>query len=193
MLVCITGEIGSGKSTALKIIEAESYQTYAMDDYIHDIYQKGKIGYQLIKKHFGNEYVNNEKVDRKKLGKLVFSDQECLDRLNKLMIPLMQSELEKMLEKSTLFFVEMGIYMHQEKAFSKYFSKVIFIEAKNGLKNKNLQKKIPYLRKLPTNLVGKLGHHTKTKNSPQYIVVGNHKNLKNFREEILKILQNFSN
>ncbi|MDR0674732.1 MAG: dephospho-CoA kinase [Mycoplasmataceae bacterium] len=191
MLVCITGEIGSGKSTALKIIKNQGFHTFNMDGYIHRIYRWNKIGYQLINKHFGSNYVNNVQVDRIRLGKLVFSNSKELKKLNRLIIPLMQAQLQKMLKKSDIFFVEMGIYMHQRAAFSKYFQKVIFIDAKKTLKNKNLAKKMPYLRKFPTSFVGKLEYPTKTRNRTKYIVVENYKNLKKFKENILEILQNF--
>jgi dephospho-CoA kinase len=191
MLVCITGEIGSGKSTALEIIKAQGYRTFNMDEYIHRIYKKGEIGYKLIQKHFGNTYINNKEVDRKKLGKLVFLNKQYLNKLNKLMIPLMQAQLEQMSIKSTLIFVEMGIFMHQQSAFNKYFDKVIFVDTKESLKNKNLRKKISYLRKFPTKNVGKLKNLTKMKEASQFIVVGNHKNLRNFQTNILKILEIF--
>lgn len=191
MLVCVTGEIGSGKSTALKIIKSCGYCTFEMDDYIHHIYKKNNIGYQLIKQHFGSDYVSQVAVNRKKLGKLVFSNPAELKKLNKLMIPLMQEKLAKKSEKSTLLFVAMGIFMYQKTAFTRYFNTVILIDTKKSLKNKNFRKKMSYLRKFPTSLVGKSKYHTKTKNSPKYIVVGNHENLKKFRAKILKILRIF--
>jgi dephospho-CoA kinase len=191
MLVCITGKVGSGKSTALKIIKSQGYHVLSMDDYIHRLYFNGKIGYKLIKKHFGTDFVNSEKVDRKKLGKLVFSDKKSLEKLNRLMIPIMQAKLEKIAEKSTLYFVEMGIYLYQESAFSKYFSKVILIEAKKTLQIKNFNKKMPYIRKFPTTSVGKLDTYHEMGNKLPYILVENHKNLKKFQGNILKILKSF--
>ncbi|MDR1235232.1 MAG: dephospho-CoA kinase [Mycoplasmataceae bacterium] len=191
MLVCITGEIGSGKTEALKIIKEQGYHTYAMDDYIHEIYKKGNIGYNLIKKHFGSEFVNASCVARKKLGKLVFSNATKLKKLNQLTIPIMKSKLKEITEKSMLLFVEMGIYLYHESAFSKYFDKVIFINSKKSLKNKNFRKKITYLSKFPTILVGKSNGDIKNKQNSNYIVVDNHKNLKVFRENILKTLKIF--
>jgi dephospho-CoA kinase len=191
MLVCITGEIGSGKSTALNIIKANGYATFSMDEYVHHIYKHNQIGYRLIKQHFGKEYVDKTEVNRKKLGKLVFASPNDFKKLNKLMIPLIQQQLEKLSRKASLLFVELGILIHQEKSFSKYFNKIIYIKAKKELIYKNLRKKIPYLTKLPTMFVGKLNYSTKTKQKSKYIVVGNHQNLKNFTTNILKILQSF--
>jgi dephospho-CoA kinase len=191
MLVCVTGEVGSGKTEVIKIIKRHNYHTFVMDDYVHQIYKKNKIGYQLIKKHFGSQYVNSEKVNRKKLGKFVFSNLDNLKKLNRIMIPIIQAKIEEIAEKSKLFFIELGIYIYYKKQFSKYFDKVIYVNRNKKLKNKNFQKKIPYSSNFPTFLVGKLNKAIKTAHNGEYIIVENHENLKKLQDKILRILKKF--
>ena len=93
MLICITGQIGSGKTSLLNEFKSLGFKTFEMDKYIHEIYKKNKIGYQLIKKNFGDSYVNEIEVDRKKLGQLVFNDNKKLNKLNSLTIPLIRQKI----------------------------------------------------------------------------------------------------
>lgn len=90
MKICITGKVGSGKTTAIEYLSSLGYTTYIADEYVHSIYKVGAIGYKKIAKSFGKEYVNEVEVDRKKLGKLVFSNPIALEKLNKLLCPLIK-------------------------------------------------------------------------------------------------------
>ena len=109
--ICITGKIGSGKTEASKILIKNGYDVLIMDQYVHEIYKFNKTGYKQIKKHFGQQFVNETEVDRKKLGKLVFSDKKSLNKLNKIMIPIMKKKIESFIENKSISFVELGIYL----------------------------------------------------------------------------------
>jgi dephospho-CoA kinase len=161
MLICVTGEINSGKTTALTIIKKQGYHTFSMDEYIHRIYKINKIGYQLIKKNFGDKYVNSREVDREKLGKLVFSNKQALNQLNKLMIPIMLDKIQEISEKFDVLFIELGIYIYHESLFYHFFDKVIFINAKNLIRNQKFKEKKAFLKNFPTINVGKLYSHSK--------------------------------
>ena len=49
---------------------------------------------------FGDEYVKNGKVDRKKLGGVIFNDKDKKKKLESLLHPLIRKEIEKRAEKS---------------------------------------------------------------------------------------------
>ena len=52
-LVCVTGLVNKGKSTAMKIISSYGYNVFIMDEYIHQIYNRDEIGYIAIQENFG--------------------------------------------------------------------------------------------------------------------------------------------
>ncbi|MCQ3907479.1 MAG: dephospho-CoA kinase [Mycoplasmoidaceae bacterium] len=96
MKVCITGMPGSGKSTAMEYIKESGYNTFVADEYVHSIYKANKVGYKAIKKAFGPKFVTKTEVNRKALGKLVFSDKNALKKLNNLMNPIIKSAIVKL-------------------------------------------------------------------------------------------------
>ena len=139
MLICITGQIGSGKTSLLNKFKSLGFKTFEMDKYIHEIYKKNKIGYQLIKKNFGDSYVNEIEVDRKKLGQLVFNDNKKLNKLNSLTIPLIRQKILELKNINEHIFVELGIYLKYEKLFNDLFDHIILIKGKSEIETKKLQ------------------------------------------------------
>jgi dephospho-CoA kinase len=127
MLICVTGIKGSGKTTTMNIIKKNGFDIFIMDRWIHQIYKTNNIGFILIKDNFGNKYIGKNGVNRKKLGKLVFSNSLQLAKLNKIMIPIMQQKLSELLSENKLIFVELAIYLYHVNKFKKYFHKIIHI------------------------------------------------------------------
>ncbi len=188
MIICITGVSGVGKSTALKIIQKQGFKTFEMDQYIHDIYRFNEIGYNLIKKTFGNEYVNKVEVDRKKLGKLVFGDNNKLLLLNKLVQPLMTDKLKE-LAKNHLIYVELAIYLNYLDVFEPYFDEVILIVGKRDIVNENNKKKFSHVGKFSTMDVGNTHNPIKTPCIQTNLIVNNIGSIEEFGNDLKKMLE----
>ena len=94
IIIGITGGVGSGKSTALNYLKNE-YNAYIVeaDKLAHRLMQPGEIIYRNIIEAFGDcviDFENSEIIDRKKLGDIVFNDKESLNKLNKIVHPLVK-------------------------------------------------------------------------------------------------------
>lgn len=188
MLICVTGIKGSGKSTAMKIISKQGFEIFIMDDWIHYIYKTNRIGYKLIKKHFGEEYVTENEVNRKKLGKLVFKNTKYLNKLNKIMIPIMQKKISELKTKNRLIFVELAIYLNHIKKFEVFFDKVVCILRKKcPQKNKNLIL-FSNQRNFPTNAVGNYKNNVFCNHFDSWIFVENYQNKNNLTKKIKNFL-----
>ena len=185
MLICITGQIGSGKTSLLNEFKSLGFKTFEIDKYIHEIYKKNKIGYQLIKKNFGDSYVNEIEVDRKKLGQLVFNDNKKLNKLNSLTIPLIRQKILELKNINEHIFVELGIYLKYEKLFNNLFDRIILIKGKSEIETKKLQN-LSWFNK-ESDILSPLEVHEEK----EFIVLENNKDkkhIKNLAKKTINIL-----
>ena len=142
MLVVITGNPGSGKTTILKQLNYK-YTIY-LDQWIHQkLYYRYQKGYKLIKKHFGSQYLSLFKVNRFKLGKLVFNDENSLKLLNSLIFPLVKKQLQIWQNAPKNYLIEQATYLKYENEFHNCYQYVVLIK-RNQL---DLSNKFVYLNR----------------------------------------------
>ena len=85
----LTGGIGSGKSTAAKILADLGAEVIDADRVGHEVYQPGTPGWDQVVAAFGRGIVAADgTIDRKSLGAVVFADKAKLAELNAIVHPL---------------------------------------------------------------------------------------------------------
>ncbi len=90
----LTGGIGSGKSTVSKILAGLGAFVIDADKVGHEIYLPGKAAWQQVSAAFGQDILaEDQTIDRKKLGALVFSSADALKQLNSIVHPIMFKEI----------------------------------------------------------------------------------------------------
>ena len=89
-LIGLTGGAGSGKSTVASILRDLGAVVLDADVAAHTVYEPGSLGFDLIEAEFGPDYLRDGKVDRARLGELVFSDAGARARLNAIVHPLVR-------------------------------------------------------------------------------------------------------
>jgi dephospho-CoA kinase len=88
-VLALTGGIATGKSTADQFFEKKNIPIVDCDRIAHALMEPKNASWQAIKDNFGEEYLNDDQtINRKKLGQLVFSDKSALNKLNQLTHPL---------------------------------------------------------------------------------------------------------
>ncbi|MBI2847261.1 MAG: dephospho-CoA kinase [Chloroflexi bacterium] len=99
IVVGLTGGIGTGKSSVSKMLSELGAFVLDADAVGHEIYKKGTEGWQEVVRAFGREVLLPDgEVDRKKLGKVVFSDPKELAKLNGIAHPRMKEVMRQRLE-----------------------------------------------------------------------------------------------
>ena len=93
----ITGGVGSGKSRILYDLK-ENYNAYVVeaDKLAHTLMEPGQDIYNEVAKAFGEGILEEEyphKIDRNKLGAIVFSDKSKLEMLNSITHPLVKKHI----------------------------------------------------------------------------------------------------
>ena len=93
----LTGGIGSGKSTAAKILAELGAPAIDADKVGHEIYRPGAPAYGELIDAFGERILASDRtIDRRKLGPIVFADPAALRRLNAIVHPKMFARMGEM-------------------------------------------------------------------------------------------------
>ena len=84
----LTGGIASGKSTVAAMLRELGFSVLDADSLAHKIVEPGQPAYEEVLREFGSAITDGQgRVDRAKLGALVFAERTKLDRLNAIVHP----------------------------------------------------------------------------------------------------------
>jgi dephospho-CoA kinase len=98
--VGLTGGIACGKSTVAGMFVERGAYLIDFDKLAHQVQEKGKPAWQKIVDGFGKGILADDgTIDRVKLGKVVFADQNKLAELNKIVHPFVYGEWSARLQK----------------------------------------------------------------------------------------------
>lgn len=89
-LVGLTGGVGSGKSTVAAMLRELGVEVVDADDASHAAYESGTPGFAAVIREFGDDYARDGRIDRRRLGELVFRDADARRRLNAIVHPLVR-------------------------------------------------------------------------------------------------------
>ena len=86
--VGLTGGIATGKSYVVSVLRELGCEVIDADAVAHQVMEPGQVAYQDIVAHFGREILApDQKIDRAKLGAIVFADVDQRQRLNAIVHP----------------------------------------------------------------------------------------------------------
>ncbi len=95
-VIGLIGGIGSGKSSVSAILHSLGVEIIDADKVGHEAYNPNSEGWKKVISVFGQDIVGPEnEIDRKKLGGIVFSDPSEMEKLNKLMHPIIHNLVEE--------------------------------------------------------------------------------------------------
>ena len=93
LIVGLTGGIASGKSTIADMFKKEGAYIIDIDMISRDVVKPGKPAWQDVVHIFGKEVLNEDQtLDRKKVGDIVFSDAEKRKKLEEIIHPKITAE-----------------------------------------------------------------------------------------------------
>lgn len=106
-IIGLTGGIGSGKTTVAKYFESLGFPVYNSDNEAKKITNTPEILLK-IKNVFGDSIFDEQILNRKKLGKIVFKNPEKLKQLNAIIHPEVKIHYRKWLieNKDSVFLIK---------------------------------------------------------------------------------------
>ncbi|WP_434671125.1 dephospho-CoA kinase [Helicobacter pylori] len=137
--IALTGGIGTGKSTTIKILELQGYQILDADKIAHQLLQERRFE---IAQHFGSDILEKDILNRKKLGAIVFQNANELKWLENFLHPLIREcmlqkayELEKNHQE---YFLDIPLFFEVGGKKCYPVSKVILVYAPRALQIERL-------------------------------------------------------
>ncbi|MBN2090223.1 dephospho-CoA kinase [candidate division KSB1 bacterium] len=191
LVVGLTGGIGTGKSeVSRKFAESGAFVLNA-DQMAHQITNTNQQVIQAIKDNFGSEYyLLSGKLDRKKLGQLVFSNPGALKTLNQIIHPYLAQKIRNEIQnyrkkpEFPVLIIEMAILF--ELKMEKNFDLVIVVTAPMSSIIKRLKKRDNLSQKeIVDRLHAQLPQHHKEKQAD--ILIQNNSDLKNLDQQVKQI------
>lgn len=94
--VGLTGNIASGKSSAAQAFARMGARVIDADRVAHCLLERGTDSYRRIVDSFGGGILDPEgRIDRGRLGNIVFSDEKKRRQLNRITHPMVDAEIER--------------------------------------------------------------------------------------------------
>ncbi|MEE1326113.1 dephospho-CoA kinase [Streptococcus equinus] len=118
-IIGITGGIASGKSTVVAEIRKHGYQVIDADQVVHELQAKGGKLYQALCNWLGSEILQeNGELDRKKLGQLIFSSKDMLEKSSRLQNGIIREELarrrDELAKTQDVFFMDIPLLIEHD-------------------------------------------------------------------------------
>lgn len=133
LVVGLTGGICSGKTTVARMFAKRGAFIIDADEIAHELQEPGQAIYRALVRAFGQGILGEDRrIDRARLGNLVFADPEKRRELEAIMHPAIQRECEARIEKARktgtkICIVDAALLI--EVGASRRFDKVIVVAA----------------------------------------------------------------
>ncbi|WP_066504324.1 dephospho-CoA kinase [Abyssisolibacter fermentans] len=118
-LIGITGGIGTGKSTVSNILRNKGYVIIDADIIAREALEVGKPGYDDVIDYFGADIITYDKsIDRRKLGEIVFNNNDLIKKLNDIVHPHVYNEIKHLIElnskQNNIIFLDIPLLIEEK-------------------------------------------------------------------------------
>ena len=155
-IIGITGGIASGKSTVTEFLRQQGYQVIDADQVVHELQEPGGRLYQALLSTFGSSILQEDgRLDRAKLGAMIFGNPELLARSSQLQNEIIREELahrrDLLAETEDIFFMDLPLLF--ELKYDNWFDQIWLVDvteetqlsrlmARNALSQEKAEKRI---------------------------------------------------
>ena len=130
-IIGITGGIASGKSTVTDFLWQQGYQVIDADQVVHELQEPGGRLYQALLSTFGSAILQEDgRLDRPKLGAMIFGNPELLAQSSQLQNEIIREELARrrdlLAETEAVFFMDLPLLFELE--YDNWFDQIWLVD-----------------------------------------------------------------
>lgn len=130
-IIGITGGIASGKSTVTDFLRKQGYQVIDADQVVHELQEPGGRLYQALLSAFGSAILQEDgRLDRPKLGAMIFGNPELLAQSSQLQNEIIREELARrrdlLAKTESVFFMDIPLLF--ELQYEDWFDQVWLLD-----------------------------------------------------------------
>ena len=163
MIIGLTGKYCAGKNSAAAVFEKKGFIHIDVDRLGHSALPAVK---DAVVAHFGTEILDGAEINRKKLGEIVFSDENEKKALEKIIHPVMTDMVRDRIASEEGSDILLNAAILHQMGLDKLCSAVVWVDApliarirralkRDGISLKEVFKRIKTQNNLNTNLMKK--------------------------------------
>jgi dephospho-CoA kinase len=144
LVLGVTGGIATGKSTVVKCFVKAGIPVIDADIVAREVVEPGMPGLKEIQKVFGSEMINADgTLARKKLGKIIFADEQKRGLLNRTLGPFIRKEILQQIEiaRKTTDLVVVDIPLLYETGYESVLDQVAVVYIPESIQLERLMKR----------------------------------------------------
>jgi dephospho-CoA kinase len=190
-LIGLTGNIGSGKSTAARFFEEEGIPSISSDAIVHKLYNSDKDLQEFLIKEYGS-------LDRKVIAGQIFGEKEEQRAKRKLLEEKVHPLVEKKLKEWVIENANSPILVNDvpllfEAHLEKRFDSIVFIQVDKAVQIERLKKRNPEMSEddILNRINSQMSQEEKISKSD--IIISNNSSLQEFKAEILILIKKLIN
>jgi dephospho-CoA kinase len=180
VIIGITGGIASGKTTAANFFHQKGIPIIDADKIGHQILERKEIKEKIIST-FGKEIILENKIDRGKLGKIVFQNPKKLRTLNNIIHPILINEILQKIKLSRERTIIIDAALLLDWKLDKLCNYVILITAKKSIQIKRLT---TYKNLSNKDAISRISSQKKPIKKRDFIIIENNSTLSEFQDRL---------
>ena len=173
----LTGGIGAGKSTVSKIFNCLGIPVYNSDLKSKKILLSNHLITKKIISILGKSILNSNKIDFKKMSKIIFSDKIKLDAINKILHHEVKKDYENWIKKQKgLYIIKESAIIFESKIESN-FDKIIFVKSSQKTRINRIIKRDNKNKKEIQNIIKNQMKSKEIYRRSHFTIINEHSNL----------------
>ncbi len=138
--IVLTGGIATGKSTVSSLMKLYGFRVIDADSIAHEVLDNS---INEIIQNFGNNFIIDNRVDRKSLGKLIFANKNKREKLESILHPKIKNRIYadalKLEEFNKPYLIDIPLFFEREGIYK--IDKVLVVYAPKELQLQRLIKR----------------------------------------------------